>query len=236
MFRDKMIYTAAALGLMAAAPAARAGLTIDVRVHGASGAATKEVVAALGDVVNLDVYGVVSGANGSVADEAMQSFTGSFASTPTAGGAAIGNFSTFLAAFPFNAATTIGRPQDLNGLSGLDLGSGGTATDTTADYVFGRAGSIQTGNEFLLGTLSWTVTEVPGTGATSLNFLPRARNTAAIWNEDGTAKNPTTGTFQAGQAVAVAVPEPASAAVVGLGTLGLLSRRRSPRDALSRAG
>lgn len=226
------IVAAVALGATASVQAA---LVIDVRVANAADA--KNITVAPGDVVTLNVYAVVTGAN-ATADDGVQSLYGSFLSTQTGGGSATGDFSTFTAAAPFTANTQPGRVQDLNGQPGLDVGSPNASAPVSTDYVWARAAAVHIGAtanpEFLVGTLTWTVTDAVGGGATSLNFDPRSNTNgtplfaAAAWREDGVNKSPTAAgtSFAAGLPVHVTVPEPASLALVGLAATTLMSRRR----------
>lgn len=197
------------LGILAAVAASTtfasssfASLMIDLRVD--SGAA-KSVTVANGAVVNLDVYGIVSGADADTSNEGLQSFFGSFVSSLTSGGSAIGNFSAFTGVGAFNTANLQGgKVQDLNGQPGLDVGS----TSVAGDYVSARAASMQSGNSFLLGTLSWTVTSVPGTGSTTLNFVPRSATRSlanGVWRKDGATVNGGTDDMLAGTPVTINV-------------------------------
>ena len=212
----------AAVGVALISAPAQASLMLSLEVASDN---SKSVNVHVGDVVTLNVYGIVTGANGT-ADDGVQSATGSFVSTLTGNGAAIGNFAAASPVSPFNSGSTNGLVQDLNGQPGLDVGS----STTTADYVFFHAGALQVSAnanpKFLLGTLEWTVTSIPAGGTTELNFLPRSINTGAVWREDGVNKNPTTGTFMAGAPVVVSVPEPGTLGLFGVIAASLLMSRR----------
>ena len=238
---NKRFALGVSIAALLAGSTAEASLIIDVRV--ASGNA-KSVTVTPGQVVQLNVYGIVTGSN-ATADEGLQTVQGSFVSTLNSGGSAIGNFSAFAATSPFNGTVQTGVVQDINGQNGLDVG-GKNATvandplSIAGDYVSARSSVITTNDvtanpEFLLGTLQWTVSSIPASGSTTLNFVPRLSlaspggplNTAALWREDGASRNPTSSTFAAGTPVTVAVPEPGTAAVAGIAAgLGLLARRR----------
>lgn len=241
-FRKSVLLGGLAAAMAVGTSSAEAALTIDLRVPGQTGSAAKQVQAtdAL-QLIRLEVLGTVTGGTNGVADEGLQSVFGSFVSTLANGGSAIGNFSNFQAAAPFNATVQAGKQQDLNGQPGLDLGSFNDATTVPGDYVQARASAIQIGTtpdtaSFLLGTVDFTVQSLPGSGSTLLQFVPRTNatggnlNTAALFREDGVNKNPTNSTFAAGQPITVtAVPEPASLGVLGLAAVALLGRRRAAR-------
>jgi len=86
-------------------------------------------------------------------------------------------------------------------------------------------------SDLFVGELSFTV--VSATGSADLNFVPRPINDAgaALWWEDGVATNvsPNAGNYVAGPPIVVQIPEPASAALLGLASLGLLARRSRMR-------
>jgi hypothetical protein len=240
---------------MLASLPAFATLVVDVRVQGGSGDQKSATASGAGQVITLQVYGTVTGTDSNT-NEGLQSFFGSFVSTLSSGGSAIGDFSAWVPAAPFNSTSQPGKQQDLNGQPGLDLGSFNTASSVANDYIQGRAGTMITADSpsgasvtaagdsttFLLGTVQWTVTSLPDTGTTTLNFVPRTDtngsplNVAALWQEDGTEtannRNPTTSTYAAGSVpVTVAVPEPSCAGLFGLTVTMLMARRlrRRPR-------
>jgi hypothetical protein len=86
-----------------------------------------------------------------------------------------------------------------------------------------------TTSEMLIGELAFTV--LGTTGSTNLTYVPRPLNEAgaALWWEDGVATNvmPNPGVnYTAGAPIVVQIPEPASAGLLGLASLGLLARRK----------
>jgi len=152
---------------------------------------------------------------------------------------------------PFNsgAGFNTGYLQDVNGLPGLDLGfvaaptSDSHTASKTLDYVVFSAGQMATAandasgatqngasTSFLLGTATWMVKSLPGAGATNLSwqYEPAGGLThSAVWQENGNTTNNPTGSATSGPGVVItATPEPGSLALLGLGGLGLLLRRR----------
>jgi len=235
----------AVVGLAGFSTVAHAGLVVDLVPTGGTGGTqvngSSVKVGAAGDVIHFNVVATVSGTDGT-SNESMQTAFGSAVSTLTGGGSAIGNFSAAVPLSPYNGTNSAGGTvQDLNGQAGLDVGSNNAAS--SADWVAFRSNSPTAGtgasdtSTFVLGTIDWTVSSVPSTGSTQLVWQPRAGGTTAaggVWVQDGATANNTTGTlpghgqsYTAGPGVTVtATPEPGSLALLGLGGLGLLLRRR----------
>lgn len=187
----------AAAGLFAAVTSPSYGsLTIDLRAADGS----KTVTVTPNQVVPLQVFAIVNGSTGGngTADEAFQSFQGSFLSTPVLGGSAIGNFGTLSATGFLSTFGTVqpGTQKELNNLPGLDLGEINNSNLTqNPTYNFNNYAAIRTGNNpinaqtagpfqvpvtvsgdtttFQIGTINWTVTTTPNSGSTTLNFVPR---------------------------------------------------------------
>jgi len=85
-----------------------------------------------------------------------------------------------------------------------------------------------------VGTLFFTVIDTKK-GSTLLNYIPRPDPGpgAALWWEDGVITGHTPGTDPVGLGAPVTVtvnPEPATAALLALSSIGLLARRRRPSD------
>jgi len=185
-------------------------LVIDLR---AVGGAKSINVTQVGQVVNLEVYAVVTGKN-ALADDSFQSAQGSFIDSITGSGSAIGNFSTFTRAGPFTANAQGGLVQQLGGGPGVDVGSfdeTNTVNFNAFDLVFSRSAIPQTAqttvdnanaangakttvtagptSNIFLGTLNWTATSIPNAGTTTLSWRYRSNNgatvaTSALWGED----------------------------------------------------
>jgi hypothetical protein len=157
---------------------------------------------------------------------------------------------------PFKGTTALsGRSSDLDGDGDLDVGSLVTSgsvspfpwfeaisdTNTTAQFGTG-AGDVL---EQLIGQILFTVTG--NSGLTSLNYIPRFRTDGGasgprlnLFNLDGSAyvvnslgagtKNGTSivsGTLSVGEPVVLALPEPASLGLLGIGAAALLRRRKA---------
>ncbi len=184
-------------------------LTIDVRLAGGGKAIN---VTSVGQVVNLQVWAVVTGSN--PATTGFQEVIGSFLSSSTAPGSVLGNMTgTPISPFTDLSAQT-GESQDLDGDGDLDLGSNDTSTSD--NYFFARDGGMDfngvagTGtNSFEIGTLSFTVTSLVFGQSTNINFLAKTGPNFlpdAIWKEDGNPLNDTPsvgGILQSGAPVVV---------------------------------
>jgi len=236
---------AAAIGAVGlagfAASQADASLIVDVRATGGTGgtgvsSGGKQVVfGAQGDTVVLTVFARITGTNGAN-DESLSSAHGSVATGPSipGGSGLLGNLSGGRLS-PFTGASSQqGSVQDIDADGDLDIGS--TGSTVTGKFV-ARADapvvlpaiSAQAG-EIAIGQFTFTYTG--GGTDTFANFITRKNQTggnlfsAATWFEDGISSAPTTSLYDVGTAVHLAVPEPTSAALMGLGALGLLARRK----------
>lgn len=154
---------------------------------------------------------------------------------------------------PYNAESSQrGVQQDLDGDGDLDLGAppGGLEGDNgAAGFFIARAAGQQfngSGNsqpaeggglEFLIGRLEFTVTGIDATGnaQTFINFVPRQdlngeiNSNAGLWFEVDGGRSPSTSSLTGGVPIVLdveVIPEPGMFGLLGLGTLGLLGRRR----------
>ncbi|HEV8290406.1 MAG TPA: calcium-binding protein [Tepidisphaeraceae bacterium] len=187
--------------------------TIDLRTTGGGKTVT---LTSVGQVINLDVWAVVTGADATAADDAFQWAHGSFLSSDVGGGAAGGTLSaSVLSPFAATAASNGGQ-ADLDGDGDLDVGSNDNSRPN--GFFVARAGGFQGGHDpapaqFRIGTVSFRVTSLKAGTSTNINFRPRDNVLAAGWAEDATAedlnfKNPVTGTFAAGAPVVLTHSQP----------------------------
>ncbi len=149
---------------------ATAQLTYDLRVSD-TGAKTATVAAA-GDVVTMNLYAIIAGADSDPANDGFHTGQGSFLSGI---GGLKGDLSFFnLDPFAFTAATKPGVQRDLDGDGDLDVGGlGQTAYDGQSYFVSGTSPVMgMPAGGFLLGQLKFVVTS-SADSSTSISFLPR---------------------------------------------------------------
>lgn len=221
---------------------AHATLTYDLRLAGGGKSTT---VLANNQVLNLELYAMVTGATGNAALEGFQD--GYFTITSSNGGNIKGDISATLTGTFSAASSTSGLSHDLDGDGDKDLGS--LATAPNSDFLFARSASMVTsgiaitdGQEFKLADIRFTVTGVTdffdqtaiSLGITVVNFASGI-DIEAVWQQDGQASSMTLtpgGTFPNSFPVAGAsvqlhtVPEPGSAALLLLGGVALCTRAR----------
>jgi len=218
-----------------AADQADAALIVDVRATGGSAGVIvtpKNVtLTAPGDTVILSVFARINGTNGTN-DESLSSNHGSLSSGV---GTLLGNLAGGRSA-PFTGSSSQnGSVQDIDGDGDLDIGS--TGSSVTGKFVArsdaptvlpptdANSGEVQIGQ--------FTFTYTGGAGETFANFITRKNQTggnlfsAATWFQDGISSAPTTDVYDIGAPVHLVIPEPTSAALMGLASLGLLARRRN---------
>jgi protocatechuate 3,4-dioxygenase beta subunit len=171
-------------------------LVVDLRLPGGAKTAA---VANVGQVVNMEVWATVKGANTVGSDEGLQTVHGSLLSSNINGGAANGTLKVTLAS-PFNANIAYeGKQQDLDGDGDLDVGS--NFNEFADNYFVARAASMQTGGTvsgatkaFKIGTATFTVTSLKSTtGSTNLVFRGRKTQLSPLWREDNVTKVPSQG-------------------------------------------
>jgi hypothetical protein len=144
------------------------------------------------------------------------------------------------------SGAVVGKSQDLDGDGDLDMG--GTSTANATDYISFRSTSpsytgssstegvnlntLANGREFLLGTVTFTITTFSADGSTALNWMWRSNTTEvtrASFNSDGgSAENGADANLAVGNYVSILAPEPSTFAML-LGGLGILigfNRRR----------
>jgi hypothetical protein len=238
---------AAAVGLAGfSVSQADASVIIDVRatqVNGVAAADPRAVTVAQGDVVSYDIFATVTGTNG-VDDEGFQAINGAIRSST---GGLLGNLSNSLVA-PFNgngssagAAIDVDSDGDLD-ISGPNQALAGSYFNPRNSAGFSTDGvRVGEGETFKIATGTFTVTGNDGT--TVVDYLQHKTSTGAnnlAWgtflidgNNGGTSpRNPVNTPISTAGGITVtasAIPEPTGLALAGLGTLGLLARRRNKK-------
>lgn len=193
---------------------------IDARL--AATGAKSATVTTVGQVLNLEVWAVVTGKDASGSNDGFQSTAGSFLSTTTAIGSVRGNLAAINIA-PFNASGAhSGKKQDLNGDGSVDVGTANTGP--FADAFNARAGSLSyggvvsgSGQSFLIARLTYTVTSLASGQATNVNFRRRmaAGEIGAVWSEESTGRSEFTGTFGVGAPFVIKGPTAAGGSIAG---------------------
>jgi hypothetical protein len=212
---------------------AQGSLTLNLVQDGTN---ATSVSATPGQTITLDVIGTVTGTNGS-ADEGLQSVDGGILSSKA--GFVTFNDQTsatpsFVAQSPFTSTVQQGVNQSFNGGDMLGTTQGGTSTNAVQARSGGMTiGATADSASFLLAKVTFTVA-AGATGSTTVSFVPYTSSTGAgsklggTWQQDnGAPLTGATGTELSGTAVTISAPEPGSIALLGLGGLGLLLRRRS---------
>jgi Ca2+-binding RTX toxin-like protein len=148
-----------------------------------------------GGNVEMEVWAILTGSNGSGNDEGLSLVAGKFLSTDVGGGAVRGDLSGAVES-PFNISPASGGGQeDLDGDGDLDLGKGND-TDPDFDWFAARAGQLihaggtvdGASRSFKVGTLSLAVSSLLPGEATQINFLLPTSSSVGIWSEDGVLK------------------------------------------------
>jgi len=207
--------------LLAFTQPVHAGLLLDLQTATGGKSAT---VAHVGDVVTLNVYANVTGANATTLDDGIANAFFSIESNSSSG--LNGNLSLVSLESDFSATSSSGgNVADLNGDGNLDVGS--TNDFSATGWVFVRDSqmnlfTLEGVHQVLLGSLTYTVTSGAAyPNSATINIVGRTRVSAAVlptdWTEDGTEKITDMGnTIPIGSPVTIVVaPEPASLSLLG---------------------
>jgi len=212
VLKKSVLVAAMAAGM---ASVANAGLVIDLQ------ATDSTVITAPGQVVHFNIVATVTGSDADTTNEGLQTFQGNILGDPatTIGG----NFSTV------SLSATFTNPPNSNAGTATDLNGDGNGD---VSGIVGRdANGVAPGNSFIVGTVTWTATKA-NSGSELLHWQVKTPGLSPTgnWQEDASPKGNTAatgaGSYTAGPGVTVAAPEPGSLALLGLGGLGLLLRRR----------
>jgi hypothetical protein len=238
------------MGLVAGAGAARGAMfTYDLRFEDGSHTA----IAVPGNSYTVDVWGVVTGTNGTTIDDGIQDHYLNIRSTQIGGGRIAFGGITSLAVKPefqsWSGTAALfrnGGGADLNGDGVVDWGSSSAAIADT-NYAMARAGSTVYGGgtvgqsinanswEFKIASFLVSAQTVAGEGSTTFNIVkPAATSGAAVYYAvtriDGASMNVSNvnqqGAFTSATGVTF-VPEPASGGVLAASAIALFGRRRS---------
>lgn len=191
-------------------------MSLAVEVRAADGLSHSATVSAVGEVLNLQIWATISGANHVAAQDGLQDLGGSFVGDGVGPGPVAGDLAGFGLA-PFNAnGSQAGTQQDLNGDGNVDVGSNDDSQLT--GFFFARSGSLETsgtvvsGNlSFQVGTLTYTVSNLNLGGEVDITFAPwmppvSALGFAAVWREDNQPRDNTNGVFTGGTPFIITAP------------------------------
>ncbi len=211
-------------------------ITFDVRAMGGA----KEVIAGPGEVVQLELWAIVANLNVTMADDGFKASQGSLVSTGTLLGTIRGDEPGTTATktnnvSPFaESGAQSGFQYDLDMDGDLDVGSYDTGGPTILPWFIATSAPAETlGHaEILIGRFTFTVEG--GLGETDIQYVPRNRTSGTntqkqlhIFQSDGTEYKLVGSSTQIGTGEPLVImPEPATIALLGLGGLVALLRRK----------
>ena len=219
----KIIAALVAVGALTATASA----TLMFSVEGPGGATNMNVTP--GQTVTLYFYGVIQGADSNYTNEGLQAITSSFKST---GDLKVNYTATALeenfkaTGWQVGAANTT-----IDGDGDIDWGS--SNNNDAAGWLAGRNTSFVYGNtnpaKILVATLTTTVNPAGVAGQSALmEPIPRVYSNTDKWKEDGVYKTYTgSGSVGTEGVMLHLIPEPATMALLAIGGLGVLLRRRN---------
>ena len=203
----------------------------------------------VGEVINLQMWEVINGADSDGSNEQFISLFGSILSANTGDGSVRGDLTgTLNSNFDSLGLHTIGTQADHDGDGDLDLGSN-NANDPTG-YLFAYSlsstsngdligeGLPGAGQEFHIADLQFTVTSLDDGPATTIGFALRPQldspnYDSAGWIQDGSATSIQGGAaFGAGIGVQI-LPEPASLTIAAAGAAIFLRRKNRAQNQFS---
>jgi len=220
------VLAAATAAVVFSSGVANAALVLDLRIAGGGGKTA--TVAAIGDVLTLELFGVLPNLNAG-ADSISVANSGARST-----GTTLGNYTSAIAAPAFSGighqdtdGPTVIVPGDRDGDGDLDIG--GALTTSALNWFGARAiPSPQPGTNQLLGTFIWQVTTLGAANSTTnLNSFVRAATAGYTFVDDGVVKNGIAGNVVLGTPIVVTVvPEPATLGLAASAAAMLLARRR----------
>src|SRR5688572_23820540 len=186
-----------------------------------AGGGKEAAVTAVGQQINLEIIVTVTGHDADLNNDGLQTVHASLLSTNIIGGSVLGNLTSVRDADFSAAASQDGTPVDLDADGDLDIGRNEGVQ--TAGLFLARAGSIlTTGAEvngtaktWVVGTATFTVTNLLYGVQTNLVVRPPNTSAAFIYREDGAQMSPQTGGVLTAGSGVVLKRAPGAASVQG---------------------
>ena len=171
MKRHISLAAAAMAALVSSSVYATPGFFVDLRVHGTGG--KEATVGHLGDVVYLDLFATVTGADSNPSNDGLTCLSGAFQSST---GGLLGNLLGLTPPAPFDGRAGLGRQFDLDGDGDMDVGDLNPANDFNFYYPYATDFALNQPGGFYVGKAQFTITSLAQASADIQHDLQPHRN------------------------------------------------------------